>query len=71
IQPMPKNKKGIMIGRAFLAFFGLMTFPLYLLVSLIIIIISKYNRSLLDLLTGTAVIKFDNKAEMAKLKGQD
>ncbi|MHA1211901.1 MAG: DUF7948 domain-containing protein, partial [Candidatus Heimdallarchaeota archaeon] len=71
IQPMPKNKKGIMIARAFLAFFGFITFPLYLLVSLIIVISSKYNRSLLDLITGTAVIIFDNKAEMLKLKGQD
>jgi len=71
IQPMPKNKKGTMIARAFIAYFGFLTFPLYLLVSLIILIFSKHNRSLLDLLTGTAVIKFDNKTEMFKLKGQD
>jgi len=70
IQPMPKEKKGIMIVRAFVSFIGFMTFPLYFLISFLTIVFSKYNRSILDIVTGTAVIKFDNKAEMAKLKDQ-
>ena len=68
---MPKDKKGTMILRGILAYIGFFTFPLYLFISIIIIIFSKYNRSLLDILTGTAVIKFNNKEEMAKLKDQN
>ncbi|MHA1186518.1 MAG: RDD family protein [Candidatus Heimdallarchaeota archaeon] len=67
IQPFPKDKKGVMIGRAFISFLLFLTLPLYFIVTFFTIIFSKYNRSLLDVLTGTIVINFDNKAEMEKL----